>query len=79
MSKHTIISMLPGTFYRSASPGAPPIKEDGSEVGVNETIGIIEVMKTFHEIKSDSAGRIVFLADDEEPVMPGQPLAEVEA
>ena len=43
-------------------------------------IGLIEVMKTFNEVKADVAGKIVkFLVENEEPVMAGQPLAEIEA
>ncbi len=38
-------------------------------------IGLVEVMKTFHEIRADKAGTIAaFLVDDEDPVMAGQPL-----
>ena len=40
---------------------------------------MIEVMKSFHEVKSELAGRLVdFLVDNEDPVQAGQPLAEVE-
>ena len=39
--------------------------------------GLIEVMKSFTEVKADSAGKIKFVADNEEPVMAGQPLAEI--
>ncbi len=79
MSKLEIRSPLPGTFYRSSSPDAPPFKADGDTVSNNEVVGVIEVMKTFHEITAGVSGRnIVFLADNEEPVMAGQVIAEVE-
>lgn len=79
MSKHEIKSPLPGTFYRKPSPDAALFKTDGDSVGTAETIGLIEVMKTFHEIPAGIEGRnIAFLIDDAEPVMAGQVIAEVE-
>jgi biotin carboxyl carrier protein len=80
MTKLEIRSPLPGTFYRKPSPDAAYFKDDGASVGVADPIGIIEVMKTFHEIPAGVSGsNIVFLVDDAEPVMAGQVLAEVEA
>ena len=77
MSK-TILSPLPGTFYRRPAPDKPPFKADGDSVAVGDIIGLIEVMKSFHEVKADRAGTIrTFVADNEEPVMAGQPLAEL--
>jgi len=77
MSNHEIRSEIPGTFYRSSSPGAPPMKEDGDAVAAGEAIGLIEVMKTFQEVRSEYSGTITFAADNDEPVMPGQLIAEV--
>jgi biotin carboxyl carrier protein len=79
MSTLEIRSPLPGTFYRAASPDTPPFKVDGDAVVAEDTIGVIEVMKTFQEIPAGLAGRnIRFLVDNEEPVMAGQVIAEVE-
>jgi biotin carboxyl carrier protein len=79
MSKIEIKSPLPGTFYRASSPDAPPFKEDGDAVASGDVIGVIEVMKTFHEVTAQSAGtNITFLADNEEPIMAGQVIAEIE-
>lgn len=73
-----IRSPLPGTFYRSASPDKPPYKADGDAVAVGDVIGLIEVMKSFHEVKSDVAGSgIRFVTDNEDPVMAGAVLAEL--
>jgi biotin carboxyl carrier protein len=80
MSKLEIRSPLPGTFYRKPSPDASSFKSDGDSVVAADTIGLIEVMKTFHEVHAGLDGRsIVFLADDGEPIMAGQVIAEVEA
>jgi biotin carboxyl carrier protein len=71
-------SHLPGTFYRSPSPGEPPYKTDGDRVAVGDVVGLIEVMKTFSEVKADRAGTIVrFLVANEDPVMAGQAIAEI--
>jgi acetyl-CoA carboxylase biotin carboxyl carrier protein len=73
-----LLSPLPGTFYRSSSPDKPPFKADGDPVAVGDVIGLIEVMKSFHEVKADIAGKTIrFLTDNEEPVMAGAVLAEV--
>jgi biotin carboxyl carrier protein len=74
-----IHSPLPGTFYRSSSPDKPPFKADGDAVAVGDVIGLIEVMKSFHEVRSDIAGTNVrFECDNEEPVMAGAVLAQVD-
>jgi biotin carboxyl carrier protein len=73
-----LLSPLPGTFYRRPSPDQPNYKEVGDTVAVGDVIGLIEVMKSFNEVQADQAGTLTaFIADDEEPVMAGQPLAEV--
>ena len=79
MATQSILSPLPGTFYRRPSPDQPAFKEEGDTVAVGDVIGLIEVMKSFHEVKADYAGRIVrFTVDNEDPVMAGNPLVEVE-
>ena len=72
-----LLSPLPGTFYRKPAPDKPHYKEDGDTVAVGDVIGLIEVMKSFNEVKADTAGKISFVAENEEPVMAGQALAEI--
>lgn len=73
-----ILSPLPGTFYRRPSPDQPNFKSLGDAVAVGDVIGLIEVMKSFHEVLADQAGTIAgFPTDDEEPVMAGQALVEL--
>jgi len=73
-----ILSPLPGIFYRKLAPDKPPYKNEGDSVDVGEVIGLIEVMKTFNEVKAGTAGKIVrFLAENEEEIMAGQPLVEL--
>jgi acetyl-CoA carboxylase biotin carboxyl carrier protein len=74
-----ILSPLPGTFYRRPAPDKPPFKAEGEAIAVGEVIGLIEVMKSFIEVHADASGKILrFVVDNEEPVMAGQPLVEVE-
>lgn len=74
-----IVSPLPGTFYRRSAPDQPAYKEVGDAVAEGETIGLIEVMKSFHEVKATAAGTIrAFLVDNEDAVMAGQPIAELD-
>jgi acetyl-CoA carboxylase biotin carboxyl carrier protein len=76
MAEHQIQSPLPGTFYRKPSPDQPEYKAVGDKVEAGEVIGLIEVMKSFHEIHADAAGTISeFLIENEEPVQAGQPVA----
>lgn len=75
---HKLLSPLPGTFYRRPSPDKPAYKNEGDAVAVGDVVGLIEVMKSFTEVKADKAGTITkFEADNEEPVMAGQPLMEI--
>lgn len=71
---------LPGTFYRRPAPDQPAYKEDGQTVAKGDVVGLVEVMKSFHEIKSEVDGTIKsFKIDNEEPVMAGQVIAEMES
>lgn len=80
MAKAEICSPLPGVFYRKPSPEEPNYKEVGDGVAIGDVIGLVEVMKTFTQVTADVAGTITaFLADDEDAIMPGQVLAEIES
>ena len=75
---HTVKSPLPGIFYRRPSPEALPYVEEGQHVKAGETIGLVEVMKSFHEVPADEAGvALRFLVEDEEPVQIGQGLLDL--
>ncbi|HEX4765273.1 MAG TPA: acetyl-CoA carboxylase [Lichenihabitans sp.] len=70
---------LPGTFYRRPSPDQPPFKGEGDAVAVGDTLGLVEVMKSFMPVTAEVAGTVVrFLVEDEDAVMAGQPLLEIE-
>jgi acetyl-CoA carboxylase biotin carboxyl carrier protein len=79
MATREILSPLPGTFYRRPAPDKPSYKEPGDTVAPGDALGLVEVMKTFYEVKSDADGKVVrFLAENEEAVQAGQPLVEIE-
>jgi acetyl-CoA carboxylase biotin carboxyl carrier protein len=77
--EHTVTSPMVGTYYSSASPGAKPFVEIGSEIEVGQILCIIEAMKMMNQIESDKAGRVTaMLAKNGEPVEFGQPLFIIE-
>lgn len=69
----TIKSPLPGTFYRRPSPDADPYVSEGDRVQPGTVVGLVEIMKNFHEITSDEEGVVErFLVENEELVEAGQ-------
>jgi len=76
---NVVKSPMVGTFYRSASPGAPAFVEIGSVVKIGEPICIIEAMKIMNEIEADAAGTIrQILCENGQAVEFGQPLFVIE-
>ncbi len=74
-----ILSSLPGTFYMKPAPDQDPYKVKGDSVEVGDTVALVEVMKTFVEIKAESAGTFArYVAEDGKPVTAGAVLAELE-
>lgn len=76
MSDKTIQSPLPGTFYRRPNPDAEPFVSEGEAVRVGDVIGLVEIMKSFHEVQTELGGVLErFLVEDEDVVDVGQDLA----
>ena len=79
MADKTIRAQMPGTFYRRPDPESDIYVEEGDQVSAGDTIGLIEVMKSFHEVKAEEEGTIArFLVESEEAVDAGQDLVEME-
>jgi acetyl-CoA carboxylase biotin carboxyl carrier protein len=79
MAIKQILSPLPGIFYRRPAPDRPSYKADGDTVSAGDVIGLVEVMKSFNEVRADVSGKnIKFLIENEDAVNPGQLIAEVE-
>lgn len=75
----TINTPLPGVFYRRPAPDQPEYVSEGDEVEEGQVIGLIEVMKTYTELKSTAAGTITeFLVEDEAEVSAGQDIATLQ-
>jgi len=78
-SEHVVSAPMVGTFYASASPGAKPFVEIGTEVKEGQVLCIIEAMKMMNQIESDKAGKITaIMATNGDPVEFGQPLFVIE-
>ena len=70
---------LTGVWYAAPSPGARPYMTEGGEVSVGQVVGLIEAMKLFNEIKSDTAGKVTrLLVDSGTLVKRQQPVLEVD-
>ena len=72
-------SPMVGTFYRSASPTAAPVVEEGASVKEGDTLCIIEAMKMMNQIQADRSGVIKkILVENGSTVEFDQPLFEFE-
>ena len=75
----TIKSPMIGTFYRKPSPDKEVFVEVGDNIKEGDVLCVIEAMKLFNEIESDTTGKVVkVLADDASPVEFEQPLFVIE-
>ncbi len=79
MAGKTVKAQMPGTFYRRPDPESDVYANEGDEVSAGDTVGIIEVMKSFHEVKAEESGTISkFLVENEDAVDAGQDLVELQ-
>ena len=68
-----------GVFYRSPEPSTPAFVEIGDIVAPGQTLGLLEAMKMFNELKSEAAGRVVAIhVENGKPVEFEQLLFELE-
>lgn len=79
MTNHEVQSPIPGVFYRRPSPDQPEYVKVGDEVTADQTIGLVEVMKQYAEIKAGADGRVVsFPIENEAVIGPGDVVATIE-
>ena len=79
MAMKAFLSPLPGIFLRAPAPGQPPFKSEGDAVAAGDTVGLIEVMKTYTPVFAEEGGRLVkFLVKNQDTIIAGQPLYELD-
>ena len=72
---HVLKAPMVGTFYASATPGAPPFVKVGQKVKAGETLGIIEAMKMFNQIEAEVSGTVqAILVENGQPVEFDEPM-----
>lgn len=68
-----------GVFYRRSNPDQPLLVDEGASVTAGQVIGLIEVMKTYHEVTAPRDGKLAaFFVKDGQFVEYGQPIARIE-
>ncbi len=73
-----IKSPIVGTFYRAASPDAPPFSEVGKRIGKGQKLCIIEAMKMMNALEAEFDCEIVkLLVNNGDMVEFDQPIFEV--
>ena len=79
MGAHEIQAPLPGVFYRRPSPDQDEYVAIGDVVTPDTTIGLVEIMKQYAEIKAGAAGKIIsFAVQAEDIIGPGDVIAVLE-
>jgi acetyl-CoA carboxylase biotin carboxyl carrier protein len=79
MASHDVVTPVPGTFYRRPDPESEPFKNEGDEVAEGDTVGLVEIMKNFQEVRAEAGGTLAeFLVGNEESVDAGQPVAKID-
>ncbi len=79
MAEKAVKAQMPGTFYRRPDPDSDPFVNEGDNVSAGDVVGLIEVMKSFHEVKAEEDGTVSkILVEDDEAVDAGQDLVELE-
>ena len=76
---NVIKSPMVGVIYLAPEPGAPAYIKEGDMVTADQTLLLIEAMKTFNPVKASKSGKIVkILVSDSTPVEYGEPLLVLE-
>lgn len=75
----TIKTPFPGTFYSRPNPESDPYVSEGDDVSAGDVVGLVEIMKNFHEITADESGRVArVLVENEALIEAGQDVIELE-
>jgi acetyl-CoA carboxylase biotin carboxyl carrier protein len=72
-------SPMVGVFFRAPNPGAPAFVDVGDTVVPGQTLCVLEAMKLFNELKSETAGTVRAIhIENAQPVEFGQLLFEID-
>ena len=79
----SIHAPIDGIYYARSAPEAPPYVQVGDPVSEGQTVGLIEVMKTFNPIRYEAVGgraaRVAAIqVEDQQEVTAGQSLLLLE-
>ncbi len=79
MSTERIQSPMPGVFYSRPDPEEPPYVEEGDRVSEGDVVGLVGVMKNFHDVTAESDGTITeIIAENEQEIQAGDDLLVLE-
>ena len=68
-----------GVVYTAPEPNAAPYVSVGDTVSADQTLFLVEAMKTFNPVKAPRSGKVVqILVSDHSPVEYDQPLLILE-
>ncbi len=74
-----IRSPIPGIFYRRPSPEEDEFVQEGDSVEAGAVVGLVEVMKQFHDVVAEAAGTVgAFQVENEGMVDAGQPIVTID-
>ena len=77
--KVPVVSPMVGTYYGSPNPDTPPYVELGAQVSIGDTLCVIEAMKIFNPVDTESAGTVCkIFKHSGDPVEFGEPLFLIE-
>lgn len=79
MVTEQIQSPMPGVFYRRPDPEEEDFVKEGDNVSEGDVVGLVGVMKNFHDITAPADGTITeILAENEQEVEAGDDLFVLE-
>ena len=78
VNQKSVVSPIPGVFYRRPAPDKEEYVKEGGFVKAGDVIGLVEVMKSFFEIKAENDGVLSqYFVDNEELLDAGQEVAVI--
>ena len=79
VKREAVKSPMVGVIYASPEPNAAPYVSVGDTVSADQTLFLVEAMKTFNPVKAPRAGKVVqIMVADHDPVEYDQPLLILE-